>query len=80
VNRFSEGDEGDLRDQVGHDDQLRVEVNLADVIQQFADQELKFSLDCVGLLSVSQEKNYRKELENRFFKYDFKIPKQTVQP
>jgi hypothetical protein len=55
-------------------------VNLADVIQQFADQELKFSLDCVGLLSVSQEKNYRKELENRFFKYDFKIPKQTVQP
>ena len=79
MNRFSEGDEGDLRDQVGHDDQLRVEVNLADVIQQFADQELKFSLDCVGLLSVSQEKNYRKELENRFFKYDFKIPKQTVQ-
>jgi hypothetical protein len=51
VNRFSEGDEGDLRDQVGHDDQLRVEVNLADVIQQLADQELKFSLD---LLLVSK--------------------------
>jgi hypothetical protein len=41
VNGFAEGDERHLGDEVRHDQHLRAEVHLADVLQQSADQKLK---------------------------------------